>query len=480
MASETPRTPEGGGAGRPRRFSRRGFLAGLAAAAAAGVGGTSAALLLTRRGSSRPAVPPAEPAATSPSPSREASPAHTPPSRTARPTATPEPVRGLDLIEPSPGAFEEVLHGPGEPIAWTGGIFFMDTMNGAIRGYRLTAGEDHGTLATSPDAGIVLGSANNVNFLLNRATGASWQWPGLLLRLLAASRERLLFAQIELDNRPEAIPDGHFFFIDRDFNPASMVDLALPLPRNPRGVRPIGQQRSSPSAVLLDGAEAFALLEDDDRTSLQLWRVGRFGVAERIGGDTLAIAGYERQGVRMETIGRGREVLLVAHYVRRDGVGDPASPLRFRNRRFRWSGDKIAFEDAGGLGLDLAPEGDLMAWQEELHPIVVPDLGAPTGWPAVVVADAATGEPRFRVPRLRRRSAPPALVERRTGEGPDCGGARRGGRSRADLGPDHLPQCLAGPGAFARRRLQWPRPRGRVGTTGPGRWGPSPRLKASA
>jgi len=332
--------------------------------------------------------PPATIAADSPPKQASPTPAATP---------SPAPPRGLALIETAPGAFESVIYGNGQAIDWIYGIFFMDTANGAIRGYRLTAGDDYGTLATSPDAGLVVGSANNETFLLDRATGASWRWPGLLLRLLAASRRRLLFAQAEPDTNGRPLPHGRFFLVDRDLDPASVIEFELPLPPNPRGLRPLWQQRGGSSAVLQDAGAAFILLEDEDRTSLHLWRVDRFGAAERLGGDTLAIDGYVRQGVRMEVIGGGREVLLVAHFVPSDGVGDPAAPLRFVNRRFSWFGNEFAFEDAGGRGLDLAPEGDLIAWQEELHEPVEAGFRAFGGWPAVVVADAATGEPHFRV-----------------------------------------------------------------------------------
>ena len=215
---------------------------------------------------------------------------------------------------------------------------------------------------------------------------------------MAAAETRLLFAQTEPDNNGRRLPDGRFLLIDRDLTPASVVEFELPLPPNPRGVRPLWQQRGSSSAVLQDAAEAFILLEDEDRTSLDLWRVDRFGAVERLGGDTLSIDGYDRQNVRIDTIGRAREVLLEARFTRSEGANDPALPaLGYINRRFSWFGDELAVEDAGGRGLDLAPEGDLIAWQEELHPTVVPWLGAPSGWPAVVVAEALTGAPRFRV-----------------------------------------------------------------------------------
>ena len=353
--------------------------------------GTAAALLLTRRDSAVPSAPGATPTTiAADSPPEEASP-------TPAATPSPAPPRGLELIEPAPNAFESVVYGNGEAIDWIYGIFFMDTTNGTVRGYRLTAGDDYGTLATSPDAGLVVGSANNETFLLDRVTGASWHWRSSGLQLVAAAETRLLFASTQPDNNGHAKPDGRFFLVDRDLDPASVIEFELPLPPNPRGLRPLWQQRGGSSAVLKDAAEAFILLEDDDRTSLHLWRVDRFGAAERLGSDTLSIDGYERQGVLMEVIGGGQEVLLVARFVPSDGVGDPAAPLRFVNRRFGRSGEEIEFADAGGRGLDLAPEGDLIAWKEGLREALVPGLGVPSGWPAVVVADALTGAPRFRV-----------------------------------------------------------------------------------
>ena len=181
-------------------------LAFLALAASPACGGESPAPAATT-------VPTATPTATvAPMPTATVT---TVPTATPPPTATvapapmptPLPCQGVECIEPAPNLFERRVFEPGERIDWPGGSFVLDSETGRIEGYRLadlTSGAnldgrdryyDGGRgrwLTLLYDRGSHRGE-DRWSALLDRGTGAAWQWPSRYLRLVAMSRERLLF-----------------------------------------------------------------------------------------------------------------------------------------------------------------------------------------------------------------------------------------------------------------------------------------------
>ena len=84
--------------------------------------------------------------------------------------------------------------------------------------------------------------------------------------------------------------------------------------------------------------------------------------------------------------------------------GEPPAVIQLR--RYSWSGDllgDVALRAQHGVTSTgpvlVSPDGTSVAWQEQL-PLAIPlGAGGQENWPAVVIADAETGETRFRVVR---------------------------------------------------------------------------------
>ncbi len=169
-----------------------------------------------------------------PSPTPVATPSPTPaptatPPPTPVPTPTPVPCRGVECIEPAPGFFEHRIWAQGETVGrdWYGGSFVLDPETGRIEGYRPVNLRDGGDryyeggrgswLATFYDRGSDRGE-DRWSVLLNRKTWEAWHWPSRSLRLVAMSRERLLFEDRdeEAGGHPRGSPTGQFMLLDRD------------------------------------------------------------------------------------------------------------------------------------------------------------------------------------------------------------------------------------------------------------------------
>ena len=149
------------------------------------------------------------------------------------PMPTPLPCQGVECIEPAPpDLFERRVFEPGERIDWPGGSFVLDSETGRIEGYRLadlTSGADlYGRdryydggrgrwLTLLYDRGSHRGE-DRWSALLDRETRAAWQWPSRYLRLVAMSRERLLFEDRSAADHGYVggVPTGRFTLLDRD------------------------------------------------------------------------------------------------------------------------------------------------------------------------------------------------------------------------------------------------------------------------
>lgn len=106
------------------------------------------------------------------------------------------PASLAELVEPAPDAFEHRTFEPGESIDWMNGVFFFDVESGRTAAYR-SAGMLTDDIGHSPDGAWVRATlwTKNQELLLRRESGQAWQWSVAELRLLAMSPEHLLFEQ---------------------------------------------------------------------------------------------------------------------------------------------------------------------------------------------------------------------------------------------------------------------------------------------
>ena len=182
--------------------------------------------------------PPTPPARVAPEPATgpaelpaevSTSPAETTSAESVTSPHTPAPHPGVALIEPAPGTFEHRTFETGEDIDRPRGIYVLDPETGRTEGYTLAGGQrdeepyDRKTGYSSPSSDWILavrsypyrphGQQPDESLLLHRKTGQSWRWPTDHLRLAAASSEHLLFE--ERTRSGDGRSTGRFTLVNR-------------------------------------------------------------------------------------------------------------------------------------------------------------------------------------------------------------------------------------------------------------------------
>ena len=272
--------------------------------------------------------------------------------------------RGLDRILPAPGAFTHRTFEDGEAIDWRHGVFVLDVETGLTEGYAVAGVERDGIpYDVHPGGWIALGS-----LLLDRKTGQSWRWPGSVLSLEAASEERLLFE--ELDGGEST---GHFILANRELDEVARFS--------------VDARDEDPYALFSPDGQAIALARGDTVYVVPVESVQPVALftAEPYDG---AVDSWLR---RWDTT--GLYVRVWYHHDRKDGKID-----RTENHYFRWDGGARLHMHTPCPGT-LSPDGRYAGRGSG-----GPYLGSYRGymyrenpWPSVVITDAETCAPIFRV-----------------------------------------------------------------------------------
>ena len=386
--------------------------------------------LPTPRTTATPSPTPTPTPTATPSPSPAATVAAPTPSPPAAPALT--PCAGFECAESAPGAFEHRTWEPGEAIDWTEGAFALEALTGRVHGYRVgppytEAPWDEGlkdyrvlsrrwvgarvtdTPAHLPGYPAKYGTQY---LLLDRETLQVWRWPVRALNLAALSDDHVLFQDRS---------DGSFTLMTREGEVATQFSL--------RGVEEYYGQYSffSPDGrtLVISGGEKVYRMPVTASRPEPLFepklpdgcRVSQ--VRANYSGTRPA---YGQKGSRsLDSVGWARSrdpqprmILVDMHYYCPESDERGAEWLLFS-----WEGDTLPIDAGTGYrgsilggpiegqdanaeppcGGSPSPDGRYVAWQE----------GFPGGhkwhgqypenrpWSQVVIADADTCEPIFRV-----------------------------------------------------------------------------------
>ncbi|MCY3886754.1 MAG: hypothetical protein OXG19_03485 [Chloroflexi bacterium] len=303
------------------------------------------------------------------------------------PPRTPPPHPGVALIEPAPGAFEQRTFATGERIDWTHGIFVLDPETGATEGYRAPEAEgdlSYNYYASRPGGWISVKAEIGTEWfrlLLHRATGQSWRWPSGLLRLAATSSEHLLFE--ERTRSGDVLSTGRFTIVNRAMEAVGHFSIDV----DGLGV----------AAVFSPDGQTIALNGRRDTIYLVPVATAQPAVLFKAEAtDDQAKVWLDRR--RYE----GPDIRVFAYYETASG------DQRREQHDFSWEGQPLPVPGAAchapaAAGFyeqpKISPDGRYAAWLVGGH--VVLDHYGPViredPWPSVVIADAATCAPLFRV-----------------------------------------------------------------------------------
>ncbi|HOG48264.1 MAG TPA: SH3 domain-containing protein [Anaerolineae bacterium] len=249
-----------------------------------------------------------------------------------------------------PNPFERRHLAAGMPIA-ENGMFFMDVATGAIDAWTLRADDNPWpAYSASPDNRWVIALADDAAYAVERHSGAAFRWARNSTYQPVAQGDSLLFRD-----------DGRQVWAVGTARPAP-----APLPCGP----------ADGLALSLDGRTAAVVVGH------ALYLVQMADLACRQVADVAVPAGSSLEYLYLQTE-RGGDAFTV-NLDLSIGAGT-AHTSRLQVERYSWQGERL-----GELTLPagiLSPDRRWVAWGEALSDAV----------PAVVVADAATLTPRFRV-----------------------------------------------------------------------------------
>ena len=303
--------------------------------------------------------------------------------------APPPPCHTLACIEPVPlYTFEQRTFAPGERIDWMQGIFVLDAETGVTKGYRAPATADYGSsyYRSRPGGWIQTASqigTTRVQLLLHRGTGQAWRWPADQLRLVASASEYLLF---EVQGRSA---QRRFTITNRVMEPVGAFSLGVDVSGArflPEGRTIVLQAGNTVYRVPVATAQPIIVFNEDsidDQGNIQL----EWGFRTR---------GYSRNpGIR-----------IFVYYETASG------DHRREQHDFNWWGQPLSVPGAACQAPaaaysyeqpKISPDGRYVAWL--VGGYVVQDHHGPVPradpWPSVVIADAATCTPLFRVRSAR-------------------------------------------------------------------------------
>ena len=351
--------------------------------------------------------PPPAPAST-PAPTAVATPEASPtPEATA--TATPTPRRGLEWIEPAPGAFEHRTFGDGEAIDWTHAIFVLDVETGLTEGYAVAGLEsyEHGYYGYSEYRGVWIETSDvegTWRLLLDRETSQSWRWPPSALSLRAASDEHLLFEELD-----DGESTGSFVLADRALEETARFSVDGSV-----ADRYFIGSNSSPFLVdkwsgTIDGPPVTFSPDGSsiviETTTNQLYFVPVESARPSLlfelpppppqdgGEEEIRLGSFRFQFGQQANV--GPRITATYGYTERNKEGDIWITRHTEKAYFSWDGEALPAPCPGKL----SPDGRYSAVLEG-SPYWILHLGnvpVEHPWPSVVITDAETCAPIFRV-----------------------------------------------------------------------------------
>ena len=351
----------------PRRLSRRAVLSIAAGGMAALAGGAFLATRPTRQLADAPAG---------------ASATVAPPASTPTPAPTADPSTRILAVR---DAFERSTTSAGTEVEAREGMFFLDAESGAVERFTLSGGlvRDGETVAysASADHAVVVAAVPRRTWIVHRERGLELTWPNDALAFIGAEGDYLILAA-----PPEDGGRDHYIY-RLDGSPlAPSATFRLPGLLEQPHPAVFSPERQ---AVLLwtNGAEGARIV----RVSLADGAIaGVFDVSE-------TGTGHVRLSRSFDPLRASESPELRVVYRRPAPGPAPLEVVFSRIYRLSWDGSSSSGLPYPGAPALLDPAGELVAWQEWLHV----DLGLPAQaaqlWPAVVVADAVTRHPRFRV-----------------------------------------------------------------------------------
>ncbi len=325
-----------------------------------------------------PASPTPLTPASQPPPPRGATPEPTPTDTMPPPVATPA-FTGPPLTLVAQGLSRRHVEA-GEPLDTQTGLFIADTASGGGDLWTLAPKlAPEGSFALDYSATLdsrflrvrVLGHDRNASYLTDSETGETFE--------LAAST--ISFTSLKT-------PSGHLLF---KTSACAFAIVKL-------------HERSAETVSTFEPpggggcGSVRALFSDDGERLLILSRgTGSLSLVDvETGAATLVVRGL---GSANALVRQGEQVLVTSV------SGGKYGPARITLRRYTWDGEMEGetMIDAGSSSrvdhLTVSPDGSSVAWQGRL-PLAVPGgLGGREHWPVVTVADARSGEVRFRAVR---------------------------------------------------------------------------------
>ena len=323
-------------------------------------------------------TPTATPEAT-PTPHAHATPEATPtPAPTPTPPATPTPDArsGLELIEPAPGAFVHRTFEDGEDIDWEHGVFVLDAETGRTEGYAVAGVKGDAELYypywyTQWHASWIPARDHEYRaewgLLLDRETGDSWRWPYRALRLVASSEHVLVFEDLDADAdwRSTGRFTGRFTLANRGMEEIARFSVAA-------------------------GDRHDDALFSPDGSNLVLKRPNKVYLVPVATGVPALLFEEANEYISIGQMDDGSGIVVKAGW-----------PTRYY---FGWDGAEAAVpaprpacfgEFPGKLSPDGRYTAELVGRPYRVYPNDIDPLDHP--WPSVVIADAETCAPIFRV-----------------------------------------------------------------------------------
>ncbi len=290
----------------------------------------------------------------------------------------PPPCQGIACIESAPGAFEQRTFATGTRIDWTRGVFVLDPETGDTEGYRAPEADDNGYHHYEPLPGGWIHikfwtDRQPVTLLLHRATGQSWRWSSDHLWLVATSSEYLLFEEQERSSPAHVERIGRFTITNRAMDAVGHFSISVD-----------GSSTVRSRAVFSPYGKTIALDGGWDTVYLVPVATAQPTVLFK------AEATDDQAGVWLAWRYEGPHIRIIAKYETASGDS------RWEQHDFSWEGAPLPEPACQG---QISPDGRYVASLVGGH--VYATHGFETAradpWPSVVIADAASCAPLFRV-----------------------------------------------------------------------------------
>ena len=322
----------------------------------------------------------------------------------------PPPCQGVACIEPVTGAFVHRTYQPGERIGTDfhdlyGAGFFLDVETGVTESYRVQGSglirhalPDHRPLPTGWVTAHMWSNGRwDQQQLLRRETGQTWRWPTGALQLLDISSQHLLFEEREREeHRPRGLSTGRFLLLNAALEPVAR--FAVPPGRTASDIPHAFFSPDGQTLLLVVDTRVYRIPAAAPRPELLAVSHPPAGWEDvRATARARAWTGWYRTPTSPP---RGPGILVEIRRSRwRSNDPEPDYESHTDTRYFPWDGAIVRGPACPG---NLSPDGRYVA-QLVGAPIRAhshtpfPDPYTENPWPAVIVADASTCEPLFRV-----------------------------------------------------------------------------------